>query len=191
MPTDKNMCQQSNTNPNSTIYIVTGAAGCGELHEPFTRPQPPRSAFRSNTFGYSRMYIHNASHIRWQQVLTDRTYFSVSDYGDVIDDVWIVQHEKHGPFSPSRAPSEVGDPPGPGQSIDHWAQLSGDGALPELADELAAELGSGNLRWMAARGHKHLGEEARTQKLRRVVAEGVFDAEDGRPVSWEGANFGR
>ena len=97
----------------------------------------------------------------------------------------------HGPFHPSRAPSAVGDPPGPGQSIDHWAQLSGDGALPELSDELAAELGSGNLRWMAARGHKHLGEEARTQKLRRFVAEGVFDAEDGRPVSWEGANFGR
>ena len=27
-------------------HFATGAAGCTELHEPFTRPQPPRSAFR-------------------------------------------------------------------------------------------------------------------------------------------------
>jgi hypothetical protein len=66
-PTYKNKTSQSNTNPTATIYIVTGAAGSKELHEPFTRVQPARSALRSNTFGYSRMYIHNASHIHWQQ----------------------------------------------------------------------------------------------------------------------------
>jgi hypothetical protein len=45
-PTYKNKTSQSNTNPSATIYIVTGAAGSHELHEPFTRPQPARSAFR-------------------------------------------------------------------------------------------------------------------------------------------------
>lgn len=50
------------------VFIVTGAAGCDELHEPFTRPQPARSAFRSNNFGYSQLIVHNHSHLQWQQV---------------------------------------------------------------------------------------------------------------------------
>jgi hypothetical protein len=65
-PTYKFKTDQSNVEPKATIYIVTGAAGCQEMHEPFTKPQPPRSAFRSNTFGYSKMWIYNATHIQWQ-----------------------------------------------------------------------------------------------------------------------------
>ena len=38
------------------------------MHEGFTRLAPSWSAFRSNTFGYSRMVVHNASHLHWQQV---------------------------------------------------------------------------------------------------------------------------
>ena len=84
--------------PTAPIYIVTGAAGSPEMHEPFTRPQPPRSAFRSNTFGYSRMEVHNATHLHWQQIQTDPTFFNTTDqYGSAIDDTWIVQ-TKHGPF---------------------------------------------------------------------------------------------
>ena len=45
-PVYKFSTDQSNVEPKAPIYIVTGAAGCTELHEPFTRPQPPRSAFR-------------------------------------------------------------------------------------------------------------------------------------------------
>ena len=67
-PTYQNKTDQSNVEPKAPIYIVTGAAGCSELHEPFTRPQPARSAFRSNNFGYSRMIVHNHTHVRWQQV---------------------------------------------------------------------------------------------------------------------------
>ena len=47
-PTYKGNAQQSNVEPNATIYIVTGSAGCQEMHEPFTRPMPARSAFRTN-----------------------------------------------------------------------------------------------------------------------------------------------
>lgn len=54
------MCLQ--VDPKAPIYIVTGAAGCSELHEPFTRAQPGRSAFRSNNFGYSRFHIYNHTH---------------------------------------------------------------------------------------------------------------------------------
>jgi hypothetical protein len=70
-PTYHDKTDQSNVDPKATIYVVTGAAGCSEMHEPFTKPQPPRSAFRSNTFGYSKMFIYNATHIHWQQIITD------------------------------------------------------------------------------------------------------------------------
>lgn len=126
-PTYKGNSQQSNVEPNATIYIVTGAAGCSELHEPFTRDQPPRSAFRSNTFGYSRFIVHNHTHVHWQQVITDpgdkagKPFFEgVPAYGSVIDDTWVVQSH-HGPFKPEHAPTEPGScTPETCVSFDHW-----------------------------------------------------------------------
>ena len=127
-PTYQNKTDQSNVEPKATIYIVTGAAGCSELHEPFTRPQPPRSAFRSNNFGYSRMIIHNHTHMRWQQVITDpgdkagNPFFTgVEPYGTVIDDIWIVQ-SKHGPFSKADAPKSTALDAAKSVTIDHWEQ---------------------------------------------------------------------
>jgi hypothetical protein len=66
-PLYQGQSSRSNLNPTATIYIVSGAAGNSEMHEPFTKPQPSWSAFRSNTFGYSRMWVYNATHIHWQQ----------------------------------------------------------------------------------------------------------------------------
>merc|ERR1712146_603761 len=82
------------------------------------------SSFRSNTFGYSRMWIHNHTHMRWQQVQTDPTFFPESDYGRVIDDTWIVQL-KHGPFDLSDPPSGRCPREGcqSGVSYDHWLPL--------------------------------------------------------------------
>lgn len=119
-PTYKGFSQQSNEEPNATIYIVTGSAGCQEMHEPFTRPQPARSAFRTNTFGYSKLTVHNASTVRWQQIMTDPTYFGEDMYGKVVDDVWIQQSD-HGPFKPESAPSTVPEPVG--VSFDHWEKV--------------------------------------------------------------------
>lgn len=67
------------------MYIVNGAAGCNELHEPFVRPQPPRSAFRANNFGYAKMTVFNHTHIQWQYIMTDPTFFGPEKYGKVID----------------------------------------------------------------------------------------------------------
>lgn len=58
-------------NPAATIYLVSGAAGNKELHEPFTLAQPPTSAFRSNTYSYGRLTFFNASHALWEAVQTD------------------------------------------------------------------------------------------------------------------------
>jgi len=118
-PTYEGKTTQSNVEPNAPIFIVTGAAGCKELHEPFQEKQPPRSAFRSNTFGYSRMIVHNESHLRWQQVMTDPTFFGPDQYGKVIDDTWIVQ-SNHGPFDPSKAPKTYEGEGIVGVSRDHW-----------------------------------------------------------------------
>eukprot|EP00946_MAST-07B_sp_MAST-7B-sp1_P003010 g3010.t1 len=123
-PTYRGNAHQSNVDPKATIYIVTGAAGCDELHEPFTRPQPPRSAFRSNNFGFSQIIVHNNTHLQIQQIMTDPTFFGPEDYGRVNDDAMIVQHN-HGPFDPKLAPA-ADSPAVPGaqhESRDHWAQI--------------------------------------------------------------------
>ena len=91
--------QQTTVNPKATMYIITGAAGCSELHEPFILPQPATSAFRANIYGYSRFTIYNATHLHWQQVQTQKDRpIDEQNYGTVIDDAWFVQ-EKHGPFT--------------------------------------------------------------------------------------------
>lgn len=147
-PVYKGKSDRSNLEPKATIYVVTGAAGCAEMHEGFTRVAPSWSAFRSNTFGYSRMTVYNASHLHWQQVQTDPTLFGKDLYGRVIDDAWIVQHN-HGPFSLAAAPTGTAWPIGdehPSRSHEHWDAMLGlaDGsgrATTALIREFIAEHG--------------------------------------------------
>lgn len=158
-PVYNDTSDQSNVNPKGTIYVVTGAAGSSELHEPFTREQPEWSAYRSNTFGYSRMYIHNTTHLHWQQVQTDPTLFGPDLYGRVIDDAWIVQN-KHGPFNALDAPSGKCPDTGctSGISYDHWLPmlLKLD---PELSDKLHNVHSGGHYHTLAGvqnTNHSHI-----------------------------------
>ncbi|KAJ9463565.1 Purple acid phosphatase 22 [Diplonema papillatum] len=164
-------------NPNATVYIVTGAAGSPELHTPYNTAPPFWSAFRSNTFGYTRMIVHNASHIHWQQVMTDPIDFSSGEYGMVIDDWWMVQHN-HGPFNLSNAPSEVPDcPPTVCKTIDHWEPL-----LQDLND------GSGRPMWMIIESFiKTHGERAYLQRLDNLMAK--FNTKDN--TLWEDGNMNK
>ena len=77
------------TDPAATIYIVEGCAGDVEHHEPFTRAQPAYSAYRSNTYGYGRMTVYNATHMLWEQRQTDNEYPATT--GTVIDAMLIVR----------------------------------------------------------------------------------------------------
>jgi len=86
---------QSTTNPPATVHIITGDAGGPEQHEKFKRPQPDRTAFRTDAYGYSRMTVFNATTLLWEQVETDT---DANIEGKVIDSVFITQ-EKHGPFA--------------------------------------------------------------------------------------------
>lgn len=69
--------------PTAPVYIIEGCAGDVEHHEPFTRPQPPYSAFRSNTYGYGKMTVFNESALLWEQMQTDDEYPQTT--GTVID----------------------------------------------------------------------------------------------------------
>jgi len=77
-------------NPRAPVHIITGSAGCNELHDPFGEQQPEWSAFRSVEYGYMRLRIHNATHLYAEQVAVDKE-------GEVIDHVWIIR-ETHGPY---------------------------------------------------------------------------------------------
>lgn len=90
----KNETTQSTVNPPATTYVVTGDAGGPEDHESFELPQPDRTAFRTDAFGYSRMTVYNETHLFWEQVECD-TDDNVQD--TVIDSTWLVV-EEHGPF---------------------------------------------------------------------------------------------
>ncbi len=87
-------------NPNATVHIISGAGGNSEMRiGPGLPPQGPCSqetpwcAFQSGhgptategyDFSYSRVFVHNASHLQWQQ------YSATFDR--IIDEFWVVQH---------------------------------------------------------------------------------------------------
>ncbi|KAK3914980.1 Acid phosphatase type 7 [Frankliniella fusca] len=71
------------TNPRAPVHIVVGSAGCQERVDSFN-PLPSWSGFRSSDYGYSRVKVHNATHLNLQQVSDDLD-------GQVIDDWWLVK----------------------------------------------------------------------------------------------------
>ncbi len=87
---------RSTTNPPATTYIVSGDAGNHENHEVFVLPQPDRTAYRTDAYGYSRMTVYNATHVYWDQVQCDSSTTPILE-GVVVDSTWIIQ-ENHGPF---------------------------------------------------------------------------------------------
>jgi len=88
---------QTTTDMPATTHIVTGAAGNHENHEHFERAIPSRTALRLDEYGYSRMFVYNATHLQWQFVVTDGSQ-SPPVYDVIGDDVMLVQHH-HGSFS--------------------------------------------------------------------------------------------
>lgn len=61
-------------NPRGPVHIVTGSAGCKEIHDPF-RESTNISAFRSDDYGYSRMKVYNSTHLHFEQVSVDKVTF--------------------------------------------------------------------------------------------------------------------
>jgi hypothetical protein len=97
---------QRTRNMRATTHILTGASGqyiLSVMRKEFELPAAKWDAFRNSIFGYSRLQVHNATHVRWQQVEADPENPAAQGlYGKVVDDVWLVQ-EQHGSFAPVRA----------------------------------------------------------------------------------------
>jgi len=81
---------QPYVNPQAPVHIITGSAGNKEKLDLFGPPRGPWSAFRSSTYGYSRMNVYNNTHLYMEQVLESDS--------SIIDSIWLIQ-EKHGPFT--------------------------------------------------------------------------------------------
>jgi len=76
------------THPKYTTYIVAGSAGCREYFDIFDPVfYGHYSAFRSGTYGYGIMTVHNATHVHWSQKLDEGR--------GVTDQLWIVKKDKH------------------------------------------------------------------------------------------------
>ncbi|CAH8842439.1 unnamed protein product [Trichobilharzia szidati] len=78
-------------NPNAPVHIVSGAAGSDEGRDTFIDGGKPWSAFRTNDFGFTRMTIHNSTHLDIEQISVEE-----GNTGKVIDSITIIK-ERHGP----------------------------------------------------------------------------------------------
>ena len=54
------------------IFAALSMQGCREKHSPFQKDQPDWMAFHSQDYGYSRMSVHNHTHITVEQVSADQ-----------------------------------------------------------------------------------------------------------------------
>ena len=84
----------------AVTHILSGAGGTSEfpwMRKRFQRDAAAWDARRDHAFGYSRMDIHNATHLRWRQIQADPLNPSAAPVGSVVDDVWLIQ-DHHGPF---------------------------------------------------------------------------------------------
>ncbi|CAG2161782.1 unnamed protein product, partial [Oppiella nova] len=78
---------QPYNNPKAPVHIITGSAGSRERHTSFIAT-PHYSAFQNEEFGYTRMTIHNFTHIYLEQLSVER------NGGQVIDKFYLIK-EKH------------------------------------------------------------------------------------------------
>lgn len=81
--------------PGATVHIVSGNAGCREGHDHFNGPRGSWSAVRSETYGYGKLRVLNASHLQWQQ------FDAVS--GSLVDEVMLVKSKVPAVGQPSPA----------------------------------------------------------------------------------------
>ncbi|XP_022649381.1 acid phosphatase type 7-like [Varroa destructor] len=79
------------TNPKAPVHLITGSAGCQENIDPFVKKPAPWSAVRISDYGYTRMKLHNATHLTLQQL-------SAIKEGKVVDEITIIK-DKHGPYT--------------------------------------------------------------------------------------------
>ncbi|KAL4235185.1 hypothetical protein ACF0H5_006823 [Mactra antiquata] len=90
------------TNPTAPVQLISGAAGSKHgidemnptLNETWSAFRMDNKSFNS----YGRLKAYNATHMFWEQVAVLT--------GEVLDSIWIVQKESHGPFTQTQLPDD-------------------------------------------------------------------------------------
>eukprot|EP00095_Tigriopus_kingsejongensis_P003965 maker-scaffold79_size400133-snap-gene-3.16 protein:Tk03965 transcript:maker-scaffold79_size400133-snap-gene-3.16-mRNA-1 annotation:"iron zinc purple acid phosphatase-like protein" len=90
------------TNPKAPVHLTTGAAGNEGGQAPFDNQQPARTVFRTEDYGYARLYAHNGTHLEIEQVSVDLASFSAKD-GAVVDQFWLINDSHQFPPASSLA----------------------------------------------------------------------------------------
>ncbi|XP_071079629.1 acid phosphatase type 7-like isoform X1 [Haliotis cracherodii] len=71
-------------NPQAPVHIVTGSAGDREGQTKFDHTLFPWTSFHSDDYGYTRVTVHNTTHLYLEEMSVDKK-------GAVIDKAWIVR----------------------------------------------------------------------------------------------------
>ena len=84
-PLDYSPDMRTMTNPSAPVHIITGAGGNPEGTDGFPNTTTlPFSAVRAPEWSYSKMIVHNATHLHWQQI-------GVAGESELVDTMWIVK----------------------------------------------------------------------------------------------------
>ncbi|XP_075265087.1 acid phosphatase type 7-like [Convolutriloba macropyga] len=54
-------------NPRYPVHVISGSAGCREIHDPFSIPKPKWSVVRSNNYGFTLMSVEDKLTLRIKQ----------------------------------------------------------------------------------------------------------------------------
>jgi len=55
------------SDPKYPVHVISGSAGCREIHDPFSIPEPAWSYFRSNNYGYTLLTVEDKLRLKIQQ----------------------------------------------------------------------------------------------------------------------------
>nr|AYV89047.1 Iron/zinc purple acid phosphatase-like protein [Tetranychus truncatus] len=83
------------TNPSAPVHITTGSAGCQEGLNPPVSDPTDWSAVRIEDYGFSRMKIHNRTHLTFEQLSVDQDH-------KIVDSITIIK-DKHEPYPERKA----------------------------------------------------------------------------------------
>ena len=65
--------------PFFLMYVnLFSIQGCSERHDTFKEKQPEWVAFTSSDYGFSKMTIHNKTHLSFQQISDDQVCYKTS-----------------------------------------------------------------------------------------------------------------
>mmetsp|Transcript_26845 Transcript_26845/g.86318 ORF Transcript_26845/g.86318 Transcript_26845/m.86318 type:complete len:523 (+) Transcript_26845:29-1597(+) len=69
--------------PKAPLFLVQGMAGA-LIEESWVSPAPSWAAVRHTVYGYSRIHVHNSTHLQYQ-------FMATADGGEPTDEFWIVK----------------------------------------------------------------------------------------------------